>query len=679
MTAWNAGATGAGITVGVIDSGVQQDQPDLAGRISPLSIDIVSGRNAPNGTDNHGTFVAGVVAAGFNGFGTVGVAYNSTVLSIRSDISDCTDPTDTVCFASTDLARSIDYAVANGARVINLSIGGDGRLGTSFENALLRAINAGAVFAISSGNSTGADPEYPGRYASDARFTGAIIVVGAHDNANQIASFSNRAGVSAANFISAPGVDIISRCNGTSCFRGSGTSFSSPVVAGALALLLDAFPNLTGRQAVSLLLATARDAGDAGTDAVYGKGLLDIARAFAPVGTTSSPSASGGQVQVATQPGSFIGKAFGDAMVGQTALATISYDSYNRLFRTDLGGVYPSAPRVSRQPGTTVSLQSSAVQIATPSGAILSLTTSAPLPEPEPVVDRATPFTAPWLGAEPPREARLNVVAGRYGFSAWQGQGGTRSPFRSGSGDDFTALAHADHAIRGSVDLGAFTLTGETGGGDRTALLRPVERDASSYARLAVSWRGRGGSVNVGLGNLDERLGPLGAYLPSGSELALPSHTRFATLGGEFALWKDASLSGEFGLGRTALNGRLLSLESDALSSTWRTALNTGCPGWLPGCLGLTWEVSQPVRIESGTFTAELADVPLAYLDPVTFSTRRFSAAPGGREINYVMRSQHALPDGSVMSLEAAAIQQEQHRRGAPLGFAVLGRWRRIF
>ncbi|AQR63338.1 peptidase S8 [Brevundimonas sp. LM2] len=678
-TAWNRGATGTGITVGVIDSGVQPDQADLVGRVSPLSTDIITGRNLPRGENDHGTFVAGVTAAGFNGFGTVGVAYNATILSVRSDISDCNDPTDTVCFASSDLARSIDYAVANGARIINLSLGGEKRLGGTFEAALQRAISAGVVFAISSGNEAGADPEFPGRYASDPRFAGAIIVVGAHGRTDQIADFSNRAGSSAASFLSAPGVDIISQCDGTSCLLGSGTSFSSPAVAGALALLLEAFPNLTGRQAVSLLLTTARDAGDPGVDTVYGQGLLDLARAFAPVGATRSPTATGSPVQVSAQPGAFLGGAFGDALSGQGGLATISYDAYDRLFRTDLGSAYPSAPRISRQPGVPVTMQSAAVEIATPSGATLSLTTSAQSAEPEPVLDRATPFNAPWLGAEAPREASLSVAAGRYGFSAWQGQGGVRSPFRTGSGDAFTALAHADRAVRGAVDLGTFTLTAETGGGDRAALLRPVEQDASTYSRVALAWQGPGGSLTVSLGDLEERLGPLGAYLPSGSDLALPSRTTFGALGGVLPLWHGASLSGEFGLGRTALNGRLLSLEEAAVSSTWRAALRTGCPGWLPGCLALTWEVSQPIRIERGTFAAELADVPLAYFDPITFSVRRFSAAPSGREINYALRSLYGLPDGSALSVEALAITQEQHRRGAPLGYALVGSWRRAF
>jgi len=679
MTAWNSGATGKGITVGVVDSGVKLDQPDLAGRLSSASTDIVAGRNDPSGADVHGTFVAGVIGAGFNGFGTVGVAYNSTILSIRADISDCTDPTDTVCFRSTDLARALDYAVANGARVVNLSIGGATPLSSAFEAAMLRAVNAGVVFAISSGNEAGADPEYPGRYATDPRFAGAVIVVGAHDLNNIIASFSNRAGVSANGFLSAAGVDIVSGCDGTSCLRGSGTSFSAPAVAGSLALLLEAFPNLTGRQAVDILLRTARDAGDPGTDIVYGRGLLDLSRAFAPVGTTSTPSAAGGIIRVSQEPGAFIGGAFGDALSNTPELQSVVRDDYQRLFRVNVGSVYPGAPRRGLQAPSQLPTQSADLSFAMPDGTTLNLAAVTPAAEPEAILARISPFEAPWLGAEPRREAMLSLSAGRYGFSAWQGAGGARSPFRSGSSDAFASLANADHAFKGGVTLGGLTFSAETGGGDRTSLLRPVARDASSYTRAALAWRTARGGLDASVGALDERMGPLGAYLPLGSDLALPTQTTFYGLGGDYRLSPRLSLSAEAGMGRSELEGRFLSLDKAAVSSMWRASLTADCGSWTRWCSSLTWEVSQPLRIESGSFAANLADVPLAYFDETTFSTRRFSASPSGREIDFAIRGVRQLGDGSALRLEAIAIRQEQHRRDADPSLTLLAGWARRF
>ncbi|WP_312146134.1 S8 family peptidase [Brevundimonas sp.] len=684
IAAWQTGATGRGVTVGVVDSGIKLDHQDLAVNISPRSTDIITGRGQPQGEDRHGTRVSSIIAAPFNGFGTVGVAFNATILSIRADISDCRDPDNTVCFRSSDLANALDYAVANGAKVINLSLGGEGALGSTFEAALQRAINAGVVFAIASGNEAGANPEWPGRYASDPRFQGGIIVTGAHDSANQIASFSNRAGVSQSWFLSAPGVEVIVDCEDTSCWRVNGTSFASPAVAGALALLLEAFPNLTGRQAVEILLRTGREAGDTGTDVIYGRGLLDIARAFQPVGATSSPQATGSAVRVAIEPGAYVGGPFGDAMRRTDALSTIGYDEYQRLFRIDMGAAYRTAPRRSYQPENPTPMRQSQVIMDGPGGARLSLVAAVPVETPEPILNRYTPFDAPWLGDEVRQEALFDVTAGRMSFAAWQGKGGSRSPFRTGSGDGFAALAQADHAVRGSMTLdglgfGPLTLSAETGAGDRRAPLRSVEQDVSSYARAALDWRGAHGGLSFSMGALDEKMGPLGAYMPTRSDFALPSRTRFAAFGGDLSLGHGLVLSGEAGFGRTEIEGRFLNLSSAAVSSTWRMALQSDCPSWALGCSRLTWEISQPLRIESGTFSAFLADVPLDYFDPVTFSERRFSANPSGRQIDFSVRSLHPLPGGSLLQLEAVASRDEQHRAGAPTGYALLGSWRRGF
>ncbi|WP_245945206.1 S8 family peptidase, partial [Brevundimonas bullata] len=593
IAAWQTGATGRGITVGVVDSGIKLNHQDLGANISSLSTDIVAGRNQPQGSDTHGTRVSSVIAAPFNGFGTVGVAFNATILSIRADISECNDPDNAVCFRGSDLANALDYAVANGAKVINLSLGGEGPLGFAFEAALQRAINAGVVFAIASGNEAGANPEWPGRYASDPRFAGGIIVTGAHDSANQIADFSNRAGVSQSWFLSAPGVSVVVDCEDTSCWRVNGTSFASPAVAGALALLLEAFPNLTGRQAVEILLRTGREAGDLGADVVYGRGLLDIAKAFQPVGTTSSPQVKGAPVNVAIEPGAYVGGPFGDAMGRTGALSTIGYDAYERLFRIDMGAAYRIAPRRSYQPENPTPMRQSQVTMDGPGGAKLSLVAAVPVETPEPILNRYTPFDAPWLGDEVRQEALFDVTAGRMSFAAWQGKGGSRSPFRTGSGDGFAALAQADHAVRGAMvfdglGFGPLTLSAETGAGDRRAPLRSVEQDVSSYARTALDWRGEHGGLSFSMGALDEKMGPLGAYMPTRSDFALPSRTRFAAFGGDLPLGGGLVLSGEAGFGRTEIEGRFLNLSSAAVSSTWRMALQSDCPSWALGCSRLT-------------------------------------------------------------------------------------------
>lgn len=671
------------MTVAVVDSGIKLNHQDLGVNISPLSTDIVPGRNRPEGADDHGTSVASIIAAPFNNYGTVGVAFNATIMSIRADVSDCTDPDDKICFRSSDLTRSLDYAVQNGARIINLSLGGEGRLGSQFEAALQRAVNAGVVFAVAAGNEAGVNPEWPGRYASDPRFAGSIIVVGAHDRARQLGDFSNRAGVSQGAYLTAPGVEVVFNCEGDQCWKGGGTSFASPAVAGALALLLEAFPNLTGREAVDILLRTGADLGDAGTDIIFGRGALDIARAFQPVGATASPMAAGQSVNIAVEPGVHVGGPFGDALSRTGALGTIAYDEYERLFRVDLGAAYGPAPRRSYQPSNPTPMQQSQVTLDTPGGTRLSLAAATPVATPEPVAARYSPYDAPWLGDETRGEALFDVQAGRLSFAAWQGQGGARSPFRSGSGDGFVALSQADHALRGALNFGALTFSAESGSGDRRAPLRPVERDASTYARAGLDWRAENGGLSFSLGALDERMGPLGAYLPTQSDFALPSRTRFAAVGADVDLGRGFTLSGEAGFGRTELEGRFLHLSAPALSSTWRASLQSACPTWsfakALGCRSLTWEISQPLRIEDGTFSAYLADAPLDYFDPVTFSERRFSAAPSGRQIDFSVRSLHALPGGSWLQLEAVASREEQHRAGAPTGYALLGSWRRGF
>jgi len=680
ITAWNAGARGAGINVGVIDTGIQFAQADLAGRISVTSTDVVPGRGIANGTDNHGTLVSGVIAAGFNGFGTIGVAYESTIVSIRADVGDCTQPDRTVCFRSSDLVRAIDFAIANNVRVVNMSLGGDSSLGAQFEAALLRAVNAGLVFAIASGNAAGVDPEWPGRYASDPRFAGSIIVVGAHNSANVMATFSNRAGVSAANYLSGPGVDVITGCDGTTCFRVNGTSFSAPAVAGALAVILQAFPNLTGRQAVELLLTTARDAGDAGTDVVFGRGLLDLARAFQPVGPTRVAMSSGSAVAVTEQRFAYTGGAFGDAIRSAPGLQTVGHDDFNRLFRVNLAASYGLAPRSAANMLPSAPRQQARLVTAGPLGSTLALTTSAAVEDSANDLVSSTSVITPWLDERLREDALMEFSAGNGVIAFWQGRNGARSPFSLGAGDDFASLAQVDRAWLGAVRLGAVTLTADTGIGDRAMPFQSREDDVSSYARFVADWQTTPTSrLRFAVGGLDEKMGPLGSYAPLDSGFALPSTTTFGSVAGQFALRSNLFLNAEMGFARTDLSGRFLSLSDSAISSTWALGLTTFCKQLGFGCESLTWSISQPLRTESGVFSALLADPPAGYFDAPSFSERTFSASPSGRQIDMSLGSVHRLDDGSAMSLRALVTRDDQNVRASPTTFKLMGSWGKRF
>lgn len=276
--AFRAGYTGKGVTVAVIDTGLKWAQPEVADVASAASIDLIETRAADSQGAEHGAAVAGGVSAALNGDGLVGVAYGATLLSIRADIDgtclkECT-------FRTRDLARGMDYALSQGARVIVLAVQGRRRLSPTFEAALQRIADAGAVAVIAAGNEAADEPTWPARYAADPRFAKAVVAVGASQANGQLAIWSNRAGASQERFIAAPGEKLYVNCDAKFCRQVSGTSYSTAYVAGALALILEARPDLTAQAAAEALLKGGR------TDLVKrarlqgaGRGFLDVGRA----------------------------------------------------------------------------------------------------------------------------------------------------------------------------------------------------------------------------------------------------------------------------------------------------------------------------------------------------------------------------------------------------------------
>ena len=277
-------ATGAGAVVAVIDSGADLDHPDLGGRLL-VGRDLVDGDGTPQDGNGHGTHVAGIVAANDgNGVGVSSVAPGARVLPVRVLDADGGG-------TGEDVAAGIDWAAANGAHVINLSLGEEVPLvggSPEFATALARALDRGIVVVAASGNDGLPACEQP-----DTR--GRLLCVGAVDRRGQRSLFSSFGkGLSlvapGGSGMPVAGEDILSTWNGGGYQGQAGTSQAAPHVAGVAALLVSR--GLRGQATVNRILATASDAGVPGADPEYGAGIVNARAAVA--GLTGAPPAGGG-------------------------------------------------------------------------------------------------------------------------------------------------------------------------------------------------------------------------------------------------------------------------------------------------------------------------------------------------------------------------------------------------
>ncbi|WP_338185181.1 S8 family serine peptidase [Jatrophihabitans sp.] len=276
--AWSTQQGSPDVKIAILDSGVTIDHPDLVDKIAG-SYDAEYGDDDVNDTLGHGTFVAGVAAASTdNGQGIAGAGFNSSILAVKVANDDDEIDID-------DVVKGIAWATANGANVINMSFGSD-VASPAEARAIAKAEAAGVIVVASAGNSgnIGDPKEYP---ASDP----GVISVGATDGATKRASFSE---YGTAITVGAPGVNIYSTTNpaGSAYFpaasynSGDGTSFSSPIVAGEVALLEAQSPTASPSQIRAAIVNSAH--GFAGQG--MGTGQVDFALALQHLPPTTVPT-----------------------------------------------------------------------------------------------------------------------------------------------------------------------------------------------------------------------------------------------------------------------------------------------------------------------------------------------------------------------------------------------------
>ncbi len=261
-TAWDMTMGLPDIKVAVLDTGIDLTHPEFAGQIFAQEDMVYFDGNAQDDSIGekcygHGTHVAGIIGAKpNNGQGISGVAPGVSLIAV--DVFDG-DGAWTV-----DVIEGMQYAVANGADVINMSLGGPG-ISTSFEDAITDAVNKGVVCVVAAGN------DNTSIYYSPSDCTDAISVIATDQNDNR-ASFSNYGPLKD---ISAPGVDILSTYPINKYAYGDGTSMAAPVVSGVVALMLSLNPDLTAAEVKNKLYSTAVDLGAPGFDAQFANGRVN--------------------------------------------------------------------------------------------------------------------------------------------------------------------------------------------------------------------------------------------------------------------------------------------------------------------------------------------------------------------------------------------------------------------
>jgi thermitase len=280
--AWDS-SQGAGVTIAILDSGIDPTHADLVGR-------LVSGWNFYDNSANtadvmgHGTKVAGAAAAATNnGMGVAAVAGQASIMPIRV--------TDSAGYAYwSTLAQGITYAADRGARVANASFAASGS--SAVQSAAQYMKNKGGLVFISAGND--------GALLTTGQTT-SLITVAATDSADARTIWSNYGDVVR---LAAPGASIYTTTKGGGYGAVSGTSFSAPIAAGVAALVMAAQPSLSSSAVETLLTSTAVDLGASGRDPLFGHGRVDAAAAVRAALAAGGPTPDTQAPQVAiTSPG----------------------------------------------------------------------------------------------------------------------------------------------------------------------------------------------------------------------------------------------------------------------------------------------------------------------------------------------------------------------------------------
>lgn len=655
---YSDGYSGSGVTVAVIDSGVDLDHPNLVDNIASGGYDYYdddsdANPNGQGGSMSHGTHIAGIIAGMKNSSEMHGVAYSAKILSLR--VGSTSSPSSAAAYS----AHS--GAIAKGAKVLNNSYS----LGwsTAGGDKLLEVRNNDIVQVWAAGNSSNSDPS---NYAIAPNNSGyedladSLIAVVATDSTNTIAPYSNKCGVAKNWCMAAPGTDIYSTVDTTDNGHSgnyatmSGTSMAAPHVSGAIAVLRSKWPSKTAAQIVTILYDTATDLGDAGIDTTYGRGLLNLDNALYAQGYLNLYSPSGSSYSLEDSDlnvSSIVGN------VLNKSIKTAVYDKYKRDYYYNLdgaivspGGVnllnelkYDSEVFTVNQPGFNFSQKNDSINV---DGQVSDYTLS---------YSRNTPLIE-----------SLSLMKNKVDLNM-------SSNF---SLHNATHLSQVDSASTfgisksGNVTVGAGALSG--------FIDKDKQHSVNGFSLSALTQPTDGLSVEVQLNQLNEKDTFLsnyfsGAYQTGSAKTNSVSLTAASELGDNFDFIAQAS-KGKTGV--DTLSNSVVSNITTVDTSGYSLALIKN--GFTSKNDKAYFSIKQPLKVDSGDLTLRTAN-GLNADDSISFVDQSVSLKSADSEKVYTLGYSNDNGDDSKTSILVNYKQNPSHDSNTKDEYQTIAKWSRKF
>lgn len=698
--AYSLGYTGQGVTIGIVDFNFvfSSNQVSFApGSVGPnpqmvalYNAQLPPGKGAS--TDQHGQAVAVTAAGVGKGTGVQGIAFNAQVLAVDyfSDVLERQVQQGGVVYHVSD---PFTYITSRGVRIINTSFGYEAsdaipasslpQVGQAYVIASsATAVQNGALLVASAGNGGNPNPSQSNLDTlSDLQSlgltnsgNGAFIIAGAVDQNNQIAFFSDRAGTgaAAAYYMVAPGVGLTLPWNGSWAIV-SGTSFSSPLISGAAAIVMQRWPNLTAHQVQQILFDSATPLGD---PSIYGHGMLNVYAALQPIGTTTVTVANGTAPTVMST-GLVLGPAFGDSPALHQALSQVMIlDSFGRDFETNMSKAMVAQPTLPDLFGVMeqrFGWRDAGFNIGHNSFVALNLRRN---PE-----DDALPFqAAAGLSGQLQHQNtfRLSGSDGEFFWNAGTGMS-LQQGLMPAEDDPFisNSLTYGFLPSGGIAPAGSFASFGWAAG-DGTKIsfgigqareqgLSDVSlpyRNRSDEFAVRLDQEGSGWRFSLDAGTSLNTGGFFGSVASGALTMADQATTAWTTITGQFRLDAKWTLKGTATVAvapGTTPQASLITSISPVIASSFAVGLSGR--NLFRNSDQLLFAVSQPMRAEEGMATLATGIGRDWSTGDVIIGQTRASLAPSGREVDFETGYSFALGSWRAQANAGFALDAD-HTRG---------------